>query len=92
MTPLDALWHLLNFFAPAVGIGVLTAALARLLWRRELAVVGWRALVGWAVGPAALAACVGLAVTGRDGKVWTYAGMVAACALGLWWRGFLRRR
>jgi hypothetical protein len=30
----------------------------------------------------------GLAWFGRDGKMATYAGMVLACALTLWWRGF----
>ena len=32
MGPLDALWHLLNFFAPALGVGLITAVLARLVW------------------------------------------------------------
>ena len=36
MGPIDALWHLLNFFIPAVGVGCLGAAAVKLLWRRGL--------------------------------------------------------
>ena len=35
-----------------------------------------------------LATVAGLVLFGRDGKMATYAGMVCACALTLWWRGF----
>ena len=31
MGPLDATWHLLNFFAPALGTGLIAADLAKLL-------------------------------------------------------------
>jgi hypothetical protein len=92
MGPLDALWHLLNLFVPAVATGLLAAAAAKLLWRRELAPVPWSRLAG----PAALAGSVvtlaGLVVFGRDGRMATYGAMVLATALTLWWRGFLRRR
>ena len=50
MGPLDAFWHLLNFFAPAVGVGLIAAALAKLLWRRELAGVALAAAGGVGVG------------------------------------------
>lgn len=92
MSPLDGLWHLLNFFAPAVFVGAASAAAAKLLWRRELAAVGWRRLAGWASGAGALALAGGLVVTGRDGRMGTYAAMVLATALALWWAGFVRRR
>jgi hypothetical protein len=88
MGPLDALMHLGNFFLPAVALGLLAAALAKLLWRRELAPVRFRHLA-W---PAALAGAAvtgaGLVVFGRDGRMATYAAMVVVCALTLWWRGF----
>jgi hypothetical protein len=85
---LDVLWHLANFFMPALALGALAAGGAKLLWRRELATVRWRRLAG-----AACAACVvvtlgGLLLLGRDGKMATYACMVVVCALTLWWRGF----
>ncbi len=88
MGPLDALWHLGNFFLPALALGALTAALAKLLWRRELAAVAWKRLAGPAAAACAVVLLAGLVVFGRDGKMATYAGMVCACAVTLWWQGF----
>ncbi len=88
MGPLDALWHLGNFFVVPLALGALAAALAKLLWRRELAAVGWRRLAGPACGACAAVAAGGLVITGGDGRMATYAAMVAACAFTLWWRGF----
>jgi hypothetical protein len=88
MGPLDALMHLGNLFLPGVALGALAAALAKLLWRRELAPVSFRRLALPAALAAAAVTLAGLVVFGRDGKVATYAGMVLACALTLWWRGF----
>ena len=91
MGPIDALWHLGNLFVPAVALGALAAALAKLLWRRELAAVGWRSLAVAAALANAAVVIAGLVAFGRDGRMATYAAMVAACALTLWWRGFVRR-
>ena len=68
MGPFDALWHALNFFAPALGMAVLAASAAKLLWRRDLAAVSWYRLALWGAlaGMAALAG--GLALFGRDGE------------------------
>ncbi len=88
MGPLDALWHLTNLFVPALGMGALAAALAKLLWRRELAAVRWRALALPACAAAAAATLLSLILLGRDGKMLSYAAMVLACAVTLWWRGF----
>jgi len=88
MGPLDAVWHLGNLFLPPLALGALAAALAKLLWRRELAPVAWRRLAWPAAAAGALITVVGLVAFGRDGKMATYAGMVCACALTLWWRGF----
>jgi hypothetical protein len=92
MGPIDGLWHVLNFFAPAVFVGTGAAAAAKLLWRRELAAAGWRRLAAWASAAAALALVGGLVVGERDGRMGTYAAMVLATALALWWAGFVRRR
>jgi len=92
MGPVDALWHVLNLFGPALGLGLIAPTLAKLLWRRELAAVGWQALAKWVAGAAALVTLAGLVITGRDGKMVTYLAMVATCAGVLWWRGFLSRR
>ena len=93
MGPIDALWHLLNFFGPALGVGLLAPALAKLLWRRELAGASWKRLSAWAIGCCAAVLVAGLVVFGHDGKMMTYGAMVAACAVTLWWVGFgpLRR-
>ena len=92
MGPIDALWHLLNFFAPAVGVGVLTALMAKLLWRRSLKSASPQRLMVWATAGSALALLAGLVVFGRDGKMLTYGAMVLACALSVWWAGFGPRR
>jgi hypothetical protein len=92
MGPIDAFWHLAAFLAPAVGIGVLSAAMAKLLWRRDLKVVAWRRLALWATVTAALVSLVGLLAFGRDGLMGTYSAMVLAAALALWWVGFVSPR
>jgi len=89
---LDALDHIVNLFLPALMLGALAAALAKLVWRRELAGVRWRSLALPAAGASALAAAAGLVATGHDGRMVTYGAMVLACALTLWWRGFGPRR
>ena len=88
MGPLDALWHLLNFLLPALGVGGLAAAGAKLLWRRELAAASWRRLATWSFGAGALCLVGGLVVFGRDGRMATYGAMVLACAVALWWAAF----
>jgi hypothetical protein len=91
MSPLDALWHALNFFAPALGVAVLAAVAAKLLWRRELAGVAWHRLALWGTLAGAVVLVGGLLAFGRDGKIATYGALVVVTALALWWAGFLRR-
>jgi hypothetical protein len=86
--PIDLLWHVLNFFAPAVGMGVIAPSLAKLLWRRDLAGVSWRRLAGWVTAMSAAVLVGGLIVFGHDGMMATYSVMVFACAVALWWFGF----
>jgi hypothetical protein len=88
MGPLDALWHLLNFFVPAVGVGTLAALGAKMVWRLELKPVRWRRLAGWASVAGVLATIGGLVAFGRDGRMATYGMVVAASAAALWWAGF----
>ncbi|MBX3604179.1 MAG: hypothetical protein KF788_02850 [Piscinibacter sp.] len=90
MGPLDALWHLLNFFAPAVGVGLITAGLAKLVWFRLLRGTSWWRLGLWASGACAVALLAALVLFGRDGKMAGYGLMLAACALALWWAGLRR--
>ena len=92
MSLVDALWHLLNFFAPALGTGVLASLIAKLVWRRELSSVRWRRLSAWSSAVGAAVLLGGLAVFGHDGKMATYGAMVLACALTLAWVGFGSKR
>jgi hypothetical protein len=87
MGPLDAFWHLLNFFTPAVGVGCLGAAAVKLLWRRELAGVSWRRLAGWGTAGGTGALLAGLLLFGRDGRMATYALLVGVSALAFWGAG-----
>lgn len=92
MGPLDALWHLLNFAYPAVALGLIAAGLAKLLWRHELGGVPWRRLARDAALAGLAVLVAGLVLFGRDGKMATYGAMVAACAVTLWWRGWVAKR
>ena len=81
---LDLFWHLANFALPAVGVGALTAALCKLFWRRSLARTSWFTLA-WQASAAGVAVLVaGLVITGHDGRMVTYAGLVLACAIVPW--------
>jgi hypothetical protein len=88
MGPLDVVWHLGNLFVPALALAALTAAAAKLLWRRDLAGVAWQRLAGWPALANAATVLAGLAVFGQDGKMATYAAMVLACTVTLWWLAF----
>lgn len=88
--PIDALWHLLNLFAPAAGLGLIASSLAKLLWRRALQSVAWSGLVRWTVGANAGITLLALVLQWRDGRMATYAAMVLVTALLLWWRGWMR--
>ena len=90
--PLELFWHVLNFFAPALYVGLLASMFAKLLWRRELKSVSWRRLSLWASASCAMVLIGGLIVFGRDGKMATYAAMVGACAAALWLTGFGPKR
>jgi hypothetical protein len=85
---LDGLWHLLNFFAPALGIGLFASLAAKMLWRRDIKGTAWWRLWLWSSLWAAVVSVGGLVWLGRDGKMATYAAMVLVCALSLWWVGF----
>jgi len=48
---------------------------------------GWWRQVKWAAAVNVAVLVLGLLVLGRDGAMWTYAGLVLACALTVWWTG-----
>ena len=87
---LDALIHLFNFLLPALAMSLLLPALARLFWWRAFKGLGWT--MGLRVALAGVIVLVaGLAITGRDGAMGTYAGLVLSAALVVWWTGFKGR-
>ncbi len=88
MGPLDALWHLLNFALPAVGVGAIAALAAKLLWRRELQRASWLRLSTWATLAGLSALVAGLLLFGRDGRMATYLMLLVASAAAMWWAGF----
>jgi hypothetical protein len=88
MGPLDALWHLGGFFAMAFLAGSIVAVLAKAMWRRELTTVPLWQLAAYTTGAGCIVTLAGLLISGRDGRMVTYAAMVLANALTLWWRGF----
>jgi hypothetical protein len=88
MEPMQALAHLLGLFTTALSLGALAAAAAKLLWWRELAAVRWLHLAAPAMAVNALVVLAGVLLWGRDGRMATYAALVVACALSLWWQGF----
>ena len=84
----DAAWHIVNFLAPAFATAVLSASLAKVLWRSELRNIRWARLCAVGTAGASAALLTGLAVTGHDGRMGTYAGMIVLTAVSLWWFGF----
>jgi len=83
----DALNHAFNFFLPAVAMALLVPSLARLLWWKALRSAGWWRQVRWTAAGNALVLVLGLVLTGRDGAMLTYAGLVLCSALAVWWTG-----
>lgn len=88
MGPLDALWHLLNFVAPALGVGVFGALAAKLVWRQALRRASWARMAAWASLAGLVALVAGLLIFGRDGRMATYGMLILASAVALWWSGF----
>lgn len=92
MDAVDILAHLTQLVLPGLGLASLSAALVKLLWRRELGAVSWHRLA-WPAGAAGVGTTlVGLWVWGQDGRMATYALMVTACALCQGWLAFGPRR
>jgi hypothetical protein len=90
MSLIDALWHLIGLFLPALLTGGLAAGAAKLWWRAELRSTGWLRLALWSSAAGALASLGGLVAFGRDGRMASYGLMILACAVALWWAGLRR--
>ena len=85
MNALDATWHLLGLFMPALATAAIADGAAKLLWRAPLRRIGWLRLTAWTAAAGSLALLGGLLLLGRDGRMASYGAMVAASALVLWW-------
>jgi hypothetical protein len=91
MGPIDLLFHLLGFLAPAFLVAALVALAARLVLPAASRRGWWAsALLNFVTGSLVLVA--GLWFFGRDGKIATYAALVLAVATTQWlsgraWRG-----
>jgi hypothetical protein len=92
MDPLTALWQALNFLLPALGVALISAALCKLVWRRELQGAGFLRLALWSAAANALVLTGGLVLSGHDGRIATYAAMVVASSLALLWAGWGGKR
>lgn len=90
MTSTLALTHLLNFLAPACGVGLLMGVAEGLARWRQGGRSGWmrQLAAAWAqhtaVGAAVL--MLGLALLERDGKMLTYTALVLSLGLLAAWR------
>jgi hypothetical protein len=91
LSAIDAIVHLFGLILPALGLGAISAALAKLAWRAELRGVRWTRLAAGSATAATAVLAGGLVVFGRDGMMATYAAMVLASALALLWLGFAGR-
>ncbi|MGJ7580671.1 hypothetical protein ACSFA3_10870 [Variovorax sp. RHLX14] len=80
----DLILHLLNFVAPALFMALLLALMARGMFGRSASARGFwmQAGLNFVVGVAVLT--IGLWVTGRDGKMATYAALVVVCGSVQW--------
>jgi hypothetical protein len=81
MSSLDLFWHLLNFVAPALALALLVASAARVMFPAR-GRWGVHVAIDAAVGVAVL--ILGLWHFGVDGKMVTYATLVAAVATSQW--------
>ena len=87
MGPLDFLWHLAGFLAPAAGVALLVSLAARVLLPEGARPQSWTAawVVDFLAGSAAMLAA--LMVTGRDATIVAYGALVLACATSQWLLG-----
>jgi hypothetical protein len=91
MTASGLFWHIVNFIAPALWLGLTLAAwdLAANLWKTRVWTTPrrWRRglLLDWTIGIAVLLG--GLVITGHDGRMATYGALVLAVAARRRWIG-----
>lgn len=80
----DAILHAINFMLPAAAVALLTSTLGRFMKQNKPIANGFIAkfAINFIVCLAVL--LIGLILTGRDGKMFTYLAMVLASASVQW--------
>jgi hypothetical protein len=87
---LEAFGHVFNLLFMPLALGAMAAGMAKAVWRQRLQAQAWWHLAVACGAVCSLVTLAGLALTGQDGRMATYAAMVLACAATLWWQGFRR--
>jgi len=84
MGPLDQIYHLANFLAPAFAVGVALALVGPLFIKNSSVAPGFtaQAAINFVAGAAALG--LGLWFFGRDGKIASYAALLVVAATSQW--------
>jgi hypothetical protein len=84
MAPLDQLYHLANFLAPAIALGCVLALAGPLVNKKSPLALGFieQAAINSIAGAVALG--LGLWFFGRDGKMASYAALVVFAATSQW--------
>jgi hypothetical protein len=92
MTPLNLLYHLLSFLAPAAAVAAGVALASPLLMPKQAPSRSWwsQGAINFVVGAVVLVA--GLWCWGADGKMATYAALVIVIATFQWVCGRSWRR
>jgi hypothetical protein len=82
----DLFWHVAGFIAPALFLSAGLTLAARLIDRKAIPArpLRWQFAINFGVGCVVLAA--GLALTGHDGRIVTYAALALACAASQAWQ------
>ena len=84
MGPIDTFFHLLNFAAPALVVGVLTALFSSLFMKNKPLAQHWYAQAAINSVACLLVLLGGLWFFGHDGKMATYALLVLASGSSQW--------
>ena len=90
MGPLDFLWHVAGFLAPAAAVALLVSLAARVLLPESARQGSWTAALVLDFGAGTAALLGALWLFGRDGSMAGYGALVLASASSQWLLG--RRR
>ena len=82
---IDLVWHLLGFAAPALFVGAGVALGSRLFWRSGGGAPPLARQIGLNVAVGLGVLMLGLALTGRDGRMATYGALVLAVGASQVW-------